>query len=58
MAPDGRFVGGGNNGMQAPVMTPNGGFVSGGSGTTMCPNGQFVAGSRCVMNPDGSFSGR
>lgn len=27
------------------------------AGSIMCPNGAFVYGRRCVMNPDGTFSG-
>lgn len=39
------------------VITPDGSFVGGGRGTTMCADGSFVAGNRCQMVPDGSFVG-
>ncbi len=73
MCPDGSFVGGGASCQLAPngqfvaqdprnprpaKMAPDGNFVSGGRGTTMCPDGSFVAGSRCVMAPNGKFVGQ
>lgn len=70
ICPDGTFIGGGGrcqmapNGQfvpetrQGPRMTPNGTFVQGGGGMVMCPDGSFVAGSRCVMTPNGRFVGQ
>lgn len=70
MCPDGSFIGGGArcqmapNGRfvpetrQGPQMAPDGSFVPGGRGLTMCPDGSFVAGTRCVMTPNGRFVGQ
>lgn len=73
MCPNGSFVGGGASCQLAPngqfvaqdprnpkpaQLAPDGSFVSGGRGMTMCPDGSFVAGSRCVMAPNGRFMGQ
>lgn len=43
-----------------PPMAPEGSGKHGGNGMgyTMCPDGTFVAGSSCVMTPNGTYVGR
>jgi hypothetical protein len=71
MCPNGRYVGGGaqcqmapdgsyvpSQGNSTPRMAPDGSYVQGGGKMTMCPDGSYVAGSRCVMTPNGRYVGR
>lgn len=71
MCPNGRYVGGGaqcqmapdgsyvpRQGNSMPRMAPDGSYVQGGGQMTMCPDGSHVAGSRCVMTPNGGYVGR
>lgn len=70
MCPDGTFIGGGARcelapdghfvpeTPQGPQMAPDGSFVPGGHGITMCPDETFVAGTRCIMTPDGNWLGQ
>lgn len=71
MCPNGRYVGGGAQCQMAPDgsyvprqenstprMAPDGSYIQGGGGMTMCPDGSYVAGSRCVMTPNGGYVGR
>lgn len=69
LAPNGRFVGGtptlAPNGAYvggAPRLAPNGQFIGTGNAgrstsTKMCPDGSYVVGSRCKMQPDGTYTG-
>ena len=56
MAPDGSYVP--QQGNSTPRMAPDGSYVQGGGNMTMCPDGSYVAGSSCVMTPNGGYVGR
>ncbi len=40
-----------------PQLTPGGTYVPGRGKVTLCPDGTYVAGSRCILAPDGSYVG-
>ena len=40
-----------------PQLTPSGGYVQGGAPKTLCPDGTYVAGTRCVLAPNGKYVG-
>ena len=71
LCPNGRYVGGGAQCQMTPDgsyvprqensnprMAPDGSYIQGGGGMTMCPDGSYVAGSSCVMTPNGGYVGR
>lgn len=51
LAPNGQYVTG------RPQRAPNGAYVGGNGPVSMCPDGSYVAGSRCVLTPNGTYVG-
>lgn len=65
IAPDGSYVPrqesnskGTTSNSSPPQITPNGRYVQGGAGMTICPDGSYVAGTSCVIAPNGKYVGR
>ena len=71
ICPNGRYVGGGaqceiapdgsyvpRQGNASPRIAPDGSYIQGGRGMTICPDGSYVAGSDCVITPDGGYVGQ
>ena len=51
LAPNGQYVTG------RPQIAPDGTYVGGNGSVRICPDGSHVAGSRCVLTPNGSYVG-
>lgn len=51
IAPNGQYVTG------RPQIAPNGKYVGGSGPVRICPDGSYVAGSRCMITPNGTYVG-
>lgn len=72
MCPDGKYIGGSGATCQmtpkgnyvprvegkSPQLMPNGTYIQGGTNKQLCPDGSYVAGTQCVMTPNGKYVGK